>query len=182
MYLTYSLVSAAHCSAQVLLSLKSSSKTSSDPYTVSTEPSSSSMRLRPQRHKHSSQDIESTSQPSKYDDVDALNSGRRGDGDEVMWEVGSVSDGSDDGANDKGEKAGNGVGGIRGGRGERRGLLGDDEDEADDAGGGGSGSSKRADGDGPFGDTQEVDDSFGEYKGVGGDEVDEVKRNTARSR
>jgi hypothetical protein len=128
-------------SGVVLLSLKSSAKTAGDPYTVTTE--SNSIHLRPQapRAQHS--------KGSAKDD-DAENGYRAPGGNDVMWEVGSVSD-SEDGKDDEGKRIARrdgreeteepedeqqperrGVGGVQNGRGERRGLLGEEEELDDD--------------------------------------------------
>ena len=95
-------------SGVVLLSLKASAKTATDPYTVTTESDSIHLRPRPPRSKDvpRTQDEDEESSPA-----------------EVMWEVGSVSD-SEDGEQERRGAA------QPGGRGERRGLLGDDDDES----------------------------------------------------
>ena len=124
----------------VLLSLKSSAKAATDPYTVSTEPSSS-IRLRPQPQMRTASGSSHKSTHSKGDDDEVDDLGKQVEArDEVLWEVGSVSD------SEKGEEAERkGLGG--GGRGEQRGLL-DEEDDPDE------GPSKR------------TEEDFGEYEGV----------------
>jgi hypothetical protein len=99
---------------------------------------------------------------SKLDDEDDEEPVKPDDGtQDVLWEVGSLSD-----ASDAEEKERRGVGGGKTSKGERRGLLVDEEEveEGDRAG-----SSKREgekEGD-PFGDDQ----GFGEYEGVGQEDL-----------
>jgi hypothetical protein len=125
-----------HLFSQVLLSLKSSAKATTDPYTVSTEPTSA-VRLRPRAPKFAEDEdsAEAGAGPStsKRDEVDEEHEGRPRE--DVLWEVGSVSDDGTEGG-EGGEEKRKGIGGgdVRG---ERRGLLVDDEDEGDGAGGGG---------------------------------------------
>ena len=141
----------------VLLSLKSSAKTASDPYTVSTEPSTT-IRLRPQLRNVSS-GSNGPAKPNKEDDEEEDEPGphvqlRK---EEVLWEVGSVSDESDRGdKEDEALKKGLGGGGHGG---ERRGLL--DEEGENEAEGGPSPSRPRH---------EDSADDFGEYKGVKGDD------------
>lgn len=147
-------------SGVVLLSLKSSANTSSDPYTVSTQPTGS-MRLRPRAPK--SETIAETENdeagPSAYrkEEDDEEYEGVSGPRD-VLWEVGSVSDHSgDDGHDAEEEGTGRGVGGVKGGTGERRGLLGEEEQDVHE------GEDKEGAAGNPF---EEGDDGFGEYEGV----------------
>ncbi|WVR05179.1 hypothetical protein IAU60_002191 [Kwoniella sp. DSM 27419] len=146
-------------SGVVLLSLKSSAKTAPDPYTVSAQPSSS-MRMHPRSHARQAlgAGTEPASKKYDHDDVDALDEGSSGAQD-VLWEVGSVSDASDV---DDGEKEGKGkgVGGLHGGSGERRGLLGDEEEDLHE---GTDGKSPVREKRNPF---REDEDGFGEYEGV----------------
>jgi hypothetical protein len=92
----------------VLLSLKSSAKTATDPYTVTTE--SNSIHLRPRQPRQRSagaeaygdaENGEAAPRGGKKGDVDGAEGegtqGERGErGEEVMWEVGSLSDSDDD--------------------------------------------------------------------------------------
>jgi hypothetical protein len=121
-------------SGVVLLSLKSSAKSATDPYTVSTR-ATPSMRLNPRSRVVS----KSQSEPGDDRDQDELEQAESGSPsrpkrDEVMWEVGSVSDDENedehrvDGAQEM-KPQGLGEGSGRG-QGERRGLL-DEEDEID---------------------------------------------------
>lgn len=152
-------------SGVVLLSLKSSANTSSDPYTVSAQPSGS-MRLRPRTPK-SEMDAENNGEaagPSAYlhkEEEDEEYEGVSGPGN-VLWEVGSVSDHSGDEHEGEEERSGKGVGGVKGGTGERRGLLGEEEQnvhEGEDK----EGEDKKGATRNPFDDE---DDGFGEYEGV----------------
>lgn len=98
-----------------------------------------------------------------------VNEPRRGNGkgkEDVLWEVGSVSDGSDTGDQGEKETGTRGVGATKGGGGERRGLL--DEEEGIDEGGDGQGQGIRSAGRNPFADGREVEDEdgFGEYEAV----------------
>ncbi|WVW83015.1 hypothetical protein I302_105031 [Kwoniella bestiolae CBS 10118] len=154
-------------SGVVLLSLKSSAKAAPDPYTVSAQPSNS-MRLRPRNHARTQSGVtDHEAGPSgkhDEDDVDALSNGEVEPRD-VLWEVGSVSDTSDD--EEKESKAkGKGVGGMRGGTGERRGLLGDEEEDAHE----GEDRHSKKEKENPFvrkgEEDEEEDDGFGEYEGV----------------
>ncbi|ORY27172.1 hypothetical protein BCR39DRAFT_538725 [Naematelia encephala] len=140
----------------VLLSLKASAKTAPDPYTVSAQPASS-IRLRPQRRK---------SYADSAPDDGAKNDGledEHQEPDEVMWEVGSVSDTSEDGKGNSKEQRG--VGGTKGHGGERRGLL--DEDDRGEEEGGGPSKSGGDEEKNPFDDSEgRADDDFGEYEAV----------------
>ena len=147
----------------VLLSLKSSAKTAGDPYTVTTE--SNSIHLRPRQPRQRSGgaeaygDVENGAEGSGARGGSGLKGGKRDDGlgedghgdgaEEVMWEVGSLSDSDDDerkkplGPGRRGdshddelrrddedgqvEARKNGAS-QPGGRGERRGLLGGGDD------------------------------------------------------
>ncbi|OXH40509.1 hypothetical protein J008_01160 [Cryptococcus neoformans] len=146
-------------SGVVLLSLKSSANTSSDPYTVSAQPTGS-MRLRPRTPKSETVAENGEAGPSDYrkeeDDEDYEgDSGPR----DVLWEVGSVSDhsGDDDGHEAEEEGTGRGVGGVKGGTGERRGLLGEEEQDVHE------GEDKEGATGNPF---EDGDEGFGEYEGV----------------
>lgn len=98
----------------VLLSLKASAKTTSDPYTVTTE--SDSIHLRPRQPRS-----KDPSRPNGDEETGPA---------EIMWEVGSVSD-SEDGKDGRDEASDKRRGtSQRGGKGEQRGLLGDEEDES----------------------------------------------------
>lgn len=146
----------------VLLSLKSSAKTAGDPYTVTTE--SNSIHLRPRQPRQTSAGAEAYGDaenggatPKNGHAKAAHGAGPGGERpEEVMWEVGSLSDSDDDegkkplGPNgaamgrtvDDEDGAEDGAGGDEarrrgagqpGARGERRGLLGDGDDaEADE--------------------------------------------------
>ena len=127
-----------HLFVQVLLSLKSSAKATTDPYTVSTEPTSA-VRLRPRAPKFAEDADSAEAGPgagagagpssSKRDEVDDEDEDERRPREDVLWEVGSVSDDGTEGG-EGGEEKRKGIGGgdVRG---ERRGLLVDDEDEGD---------------------------------------------------
>ncbi|RSH94093.1 hypothetical protein EHS25_006747 [Saitozyma podzolica] len=128
----------------VLLSLKSSAKATTDPYTVSTEPPGA-VRLRPRAPKFA-EDADSAEagagagagpSTSKRDEVDEEHEDERRPREDVLWEVGSVSDDGTVGG-EGGEEKRKGIGGgdVRG---ERRGLLVEDEDEGDGGVGGGVG-------------------------------------------
>ena len=135
-----------------ILSLKSSAKSASDPYTVTTEPEGG-LRMTPRRlPRRSSGTAEgaavSPKRPSQaersYSGMSNPPSGPQGER-EVMWEVGSVSSNEDEPSDKKspGPTGGGGAGsggkgkegeqrvglGIKGARGERRGLLFEDEDD-----------------------------------------------------
>ena len=115
-------------SGVVLLSLKSSAKSATDPYTISTR-ATPSMRLNPRSRVVSKSDSEPA---DESDQAGSPNTPKR---DEVMWEVGSVSDDEDesriDGAGAGAEETKQGLGeGSGRGQGERRGLL-DEEDEGE---------------------------------------------------
>lgn len=141
-----------------ILSLKSSAKSASDPYTVTTE-AEGGMRMQP-RQRLSGAAAGTTGPPAAREGEDAIkrpgatpqrgysgvsNPAQNGASErEVMWEVGSVSSDEDEelekGASGKGAKgakdgkegvAGDGrIGlGIKGARGERRGLLFEDEED-----------------------------------------------------
>ncbi|WRT67209.1 uncharacterized protein IL334_004175 [Kwoniella shivajii] len=157
-------------SGVVLLSLKSSAKAAPDPYTVSAQPHNS-MRLRPRSHARTTSGItDPESGPSKYDqdEIDALSDDNEAK--DVLWEVGSVSDASDD--ESRGENKGKGVGGTKGGSGERRGLLGDQEESSreNERHGGQSRKEKKRETDNPFEVGEE--DGFGDYEGVTHEDVD----------
>ncbi|OCF36656.1 hypothetical protein I316_01909 [Kwoniella heveanensis BCC8398] len=171
-------------SGVVLLSLKSSAKIAPDPYTVSAQPGNS-MRLNPRSHARrasapggADDDIESTPTKSKkydQDDIDELDYASPGPGgrrEDVLWEVGSVSDASDDEGGEgrsQGKGKGKGVGGIQGGSGERRGLLGEEEEDLHENEEGGSSPVREKKKD-PFRDGD--DDGFGEYEGVTHEDAD----------
>lgn len=146
-------------SGVVLLSLKSSANTSSDPYTVSAQPTGS-MRLRPRTPKSEMVAENGEAGPSDYrkEEDDEEYEGDSGPRD-VLWEVGSVSDhsGDDDGHEAEEEGTGRGVGGVKGGTGERRGLLGEEEQDVHE------GEDKEGATGNPF---EDGDDGFGEYEGV----------------
>ncbi|ODO11605.1 hypothetical protein I350_00387 [Cryptococcus amylolentus CBS 6273] len=139
----------------VLLSLKSSAKTESDPYTVGeTVQAGGSMRLRPRAPKMS------TEEGHDEDHED----GHESRAENVLWEVGSASDQSDD-ENEENAQKNRGVGGVKGGTGERRGLLGEEEEDRHEG-------DEEGDKRNPF---EEGDDGFGEYAGVGTDDEREGK-------
>jgi hypothetical protein len=151
-------------SGVVLLSLKSSAKSATDPYTVSTR-ATPSMRLNPRSRVVSN--TKSHSEPDHdrdHDDLEQAESGSpdRPKRDEVMWEVGSVSDDEDDPRVDGDQETKpQGLGERSGrGQGERRGLL-DEEDEIE-------GEEENEDGrireKGKNGDEEE--EGFGEYEAV----------------
>ncbi|OXC69746.1 hypothetical protein AYX13_01512 [Cryptococcus neoformans] len=146
-------------SGVVLLSLKSSANTSSDPYTVSAQPTGS-MRLRPRTPKSETVAENDEAGPSDYrkEEDDEEYGGDSGPRD-VLWEVGSVSDhsGDDDGHEAEEEGTGRGVGGVKGGTGERRGLLGEEEQDVHE------GEDKEGATGNPF---EDGDEGFGEYEGV----------------
>ncbi|WVQ78317.1 hypothetical protein IAT38_000402 [Cryptococcus sp. DSM 104549] len=179
-------------SGVVLLSLKSSAKTASDPYTVSTQPSNS-MRLRPRTHgkRSSAAGAEAglaagatemgEAGPSKYaggEDEDGAFTAEEVRQENVLWEVGSVS--SDEGNDEEkeGEK-GKGVGGVRGGTGERRGLLGEEEEDLHE--GDEENRDRERQGERDQGSDDE-DDGFGDYEGVEPEEVDEDREKGNKSR
>jgi hypothetical protein len=163
---------------QVLLSLKSSAKAATDPYTVTTQPAGS-VRLRPRAHNFAAEGEDVEAGPSNQhrerqsgEGGDAPDGGRE----DVLWEVGSLSDKSElEEVKLDGEEKRLGVGGGDM-RGERRGLLvADDAEAEDDEEDGGK---ERATGAGtatlgpdvpeeaernPFAD----EEGFGEYKSVG---------------
>lgn len=117
-------------SRQVLLSLKSSANSAPDPYTVSAQPSSA-MRLNPRARVVSKQSDGDREDVENRDGASYEGPKR----DEVMWEVGSVSDDEDgpEGRGDGPEEPKRGLGeGSGRGTGERRGLL--DDEEADGSG------------------------------------------------
>ncbi|KAL0250399.1 hypothetical protein I308_102572 [Cryptococcus tetragattii IND107] len=163
-------------SGVVLLSLKSSANTSSDPYTVSAQPSGS-MRLRPRTPK-SEMDAGNNGEaagPSAYlhkEEEDEEYEGVSGPGN-VLWEVGSVSDHSGDEHEGEEERTGKGVGGVKGGTGERRGLLGEEEQDVHE-GEDKEGEDKKGATRNPFDDEE---DGFGEYEGVN---VEEEQRTEHR--
>jgi len=123
------------------------------------------MRLRP--HARTQSIGEGVAGPSKVDvedDVDGPIERLEGQT-EVMWEVGSVSDGSVTEDQDR-----RGVGGGQNSKGERRGLLVDEEEEGEE--GYRETKSKRPVTSGteenPFADE---DEGFGEYEGVGTEDL-----------
>nr|XP_018263783.1 uncharacterized protein I303_03656 [Kwoniella dejecticola CBS 10117]OBR85941.1 hypothetical protein I303_03656 [Kwoniella dejecticola CBS 10117] len=178
-------------SGVVLLSLKSSAKAAPDPYTVSAQPSNS-MRLRPRSHARTPSQAgihdrtagegEGEGGPSsKYegDDIHALSDGVLEPRD-VLWEVGSVSDASDEEDKENEKEKGKGVGGMRGGTGERRGLLGDEEEDLHEGEDHNASHRDRASAnrgkDNPFADgykaeAGEDEDAFGDYEGVEHEDV-----------
>jgi hypothetical protein len=140
-------------SGVVLLSLKSSAKSATDPYTVSARPTPS-MRLNPR-----SRVVSKQSEHDDHEDESEHGSPSRPKRDEVMWEVGSVSD-DEDGVKkvdepDTEEAKPQGLGEGSRGHGERRGLL-DEEDEIE--------GEDRDDQPGPLGKDENED--FGEYEAV----------------
>ena len=146
-------------SGVVLLSLKSSAKSATDPYTISTR-ATPSMRLNPRSRVVSKADGEDD---TEHNDSDQAGSPNTPKSDEVMWEVGSVSDDEDesriDGAGAGVEETKQGLGeGSGRGQGERRGLL-DEEDEGD-VEGDGEDKGKRARED------EDEEEGFGEYEAV----------------
>ena len=148
-------------SGVVLLSLKSSAKSATDPYTISTR-ATPSMRLNPRSNSR----VVSKSDSEPADESEQAGSPNRPK-DEVMWEVGSVSDDEDEsrveGAGAEETKHGLGEGSGRG-QGERRGLL-DDEDEGD-VEGEGEGDEQSEKGKRARKDEDEGDEGFGEYEAV----------------
>jgi len=142
-------------SGVVLLSLKSSAKSATDPYTVSARPTPS-MRLNPR-----SRVVSKQSENGEHEEEDESEHGSpsRPKRDEVMWEVGSVSDDEDgvkkiDDPDAEGAKT-QGLGEGSGGHGERRGLLDEEEEiEGED----------RDDQPGPLG--KDENEEFGEYEAV----------------
>lgn len=199
----------------VLLSLKSSAKAATDPYTVSAQPRDS-MRLRPQHLRtgsrsagaaRSPEDAEAGAAgrtPSKgdfYDDDEAAyrpgarltrgGSSNSQNKDDVLWEVGSASDVSDDedagGASGPAAADGDHRKGLGGGganvRGERRGLLAGDMDDEEapnsaDRAGTASDPLPREVVRNPFAD--EGDEAFGDYEGIAREEADEASSTAAR--
>lgn len=148
----------------MLLSLKSSANAAPDPYTtVSAEPSSA-MRLNPRSRVVSKQ----SNADEDHNGDDGEPSSRSPKRDEVMWEVGSDSDGDDGvghaekGAGQEEEGQRRGLGETSGnGRGERRGLLDDDDAERGEADG-------ITDADVDLKKTgNEEDEAFGDYQAVG---------------
>lgn len=144
-------------SGVVLLSLKSSAKSATDPYTISTR-ATPSMRLNPRSRVVSKADGEDDTDHNESDQAGSPNTPKR---DEVMWEVGSVSDDEDEsrveGGGAEETKQGLGEGSGRG-QGERRGLL-DEEDEGDVEGDGeDKGKRQRKD--------EDEEEGFGEYEAV----------------
>lgn len=141
-------------SGVVLLSLKSSAKSATDPYTVSARPAPS-MRLDPRSRVVSKQ----SEHDDEHEDESANGSPSRPKRDEVMWEVGSVSDDEDgikkidDPDTERAKPQGLGEG--SGGHGERRGLL-DEEDEIE--------GEDRDDQPGSLG--KDENEEFGEYEAV----------------
>ena len=124
-----------------ILSLKSSAKSSSDPYTVSTEPEDG-MRMQPRQRLSGGGggETETSHEPvtakrpvpqRSRSSASASNPPVSGGGErEVMWEVGSVSSDEDEPSEKKDGAEGDRIGlGIKGAGGERRGLLFGDEEE-----------------------------------------------------
>jgi hypothetical protein len=139
-------------SGVVLLSLKSSAKSATDPYTVSARPTPS-MRLNPRSR------VVSKQSENEEEDESEHGPPSRPKRDEVMWEVGSVSDDEDgvkkvDDPETEGAKP-QGLGEGSGGHGERRGLL-DEEDEIE--------GEDRDDLAGSLG--KDENEEFGEYEAV----------------
>jgi hypothetical protein len=150
-------------SGVVLLSLKSSAKSATDPYTVSARPTSN-MRLNPRSRVVSKQS--ETGEGGDQDEDEERGSPVLPKRDEVMWEVGSVSDDEDaDGSKEQpGKPQGLGEGSGRG-QGERRGLLDEDELDGDiDGDKGKVGHDRRSD----------EDEDFGEYEAVGRSSIDDT--------
>jgi hypothetical protein len=139
-------------SGVVLLSLKSSAKSATDPYTVTARPTAD-MRLNPRSRVVSKQ----SENGEREDEDETVGSPTTPKRDEVMWEVGSVSDDEEaEGNKDQpGKPQGLGEGSGRG-QGERRGLL--DEDDAEEG-------DKSKDIDVPLNDSDGEED-FGEYEAV----------------
>lgn len=112
--------------SQVLLSTKSTANDPANQNQQSAAPQDPGVRLRPRDHVVADGASTSTS----------ANAAKRTDtpepGQDVLWEVGSVSDDSDDEDDNESMKAGKGVGGIKESHGERGGLLLtlDEEDQA----------------------------------------------------
>lgn len=149
-------------SGVVLLSLKSSAKSATDPYTISTR-ATPSMRLNPRSRVVSKADGENDTDHNESDQAGSPNRPKR---DEVMWEVGSVSDDEDEsrveGGGAEETKQGLGEGSGRG-QGERRGLL-DDEDEGEVEEGGGENQSEK--GRRARRNEDDEEEGFGEYEAV----------------
>lgn len=141
-------------SGVVLLSLKSSAKSATDPYTVSARPTPS-MRLNPRSR--------AVSKQSEHEEEDDSEHGSpsRPKRDEVMWEVGSVSDDEEgerklDPEAEQAKPQGLGEGSGHG-HGERRGLLDEDEEVEGDG-------EDRDDQTGPH--EKDENEEFGEYEAV----------------
>lgn len=151
-------------SGVVLLSLKSSAKSATDPYTVSARPTSN-MRMNPRSRVVSKQ----SDTGEGGDDEEERGSPVTPKRDEVMWEVGSVSDDEDaEGSKEQaGKPQGLGEGSGRG-QGERRGLL--DEDEADGEVDGDKGKAGRE----RRNSDSDQDEDFGEYEAVRKTSIDET--------
>ncbi len=99
---------------------------------------------------------------SKLDEVDDEEPAERVEGrQDVLWEVGSVSD-----ASDTEEKERKGVGGGNS-RGERRGLLVDEEEDGEAVDRAGSSKVPAEEGGNPFAD----EEGFGDYEGVAREEL-----------
>ncbi|KAK8869760.1 hypothetical protein IAR55_000328 [Kwoniella newhampshirensis] len=158
-------------SGVVLLSLKSSAKTAPDPYTVSAQPSHS-VRLRPRVHRRGASETDPEAGSSKVYEGDEDDDGAFTDEEvrtqNVVWEVGSVSDASDDEKDGEKEDKGKGVGGVKGGSGERRGLLGEEEEQLHE----GDVDDDRIKNENPLGEGDD-EDGFGEYEGVEREEVED---------
>jgi len=131
----------------VLLSLKSSAKTAPDPYIVVAHPGNS-IRVRPRARAKPLPDDR-----SPIENGDGSTNGQKRD--DVLWEVGSASDGDDEE-----EEKRRGVDQGKRGQGERKGLLGDEEDHEIEGDGGESSARPGRD---PFADEE---DDFGGYEGV----------------
>lgn len=124
-------------SAQVLLSLKKTDPEGAPGHTVSATNPANSMRLNPLQASANMRSMGASSSrpPLSAGETRARANSRstsyQNDGDEenqVVWEVGSISDESDVEKDGK-EPHGRGVGGVRDVYGERGGLLHSDDDE-----------------------------------------------------
>lgn len=160
--------------SQVLLSLKSAANAAPDPYTVSAQPAPG-MRLNPRSRVVSKQSDAEGEDEAEREDRSNLEAPKR---DEVMWEVGSVSDDEDVPTEREGQPgdAKRGLGESSGrGTGERRGLL--DEDEVDATG---PSDNSLDDGKTPRRSAQleeeEEEEGFGDYEAVPRLSVDEQRR------
>lgn len=134
---------------QVLLSLKKTDpETSAEGHTVSASDPNRSMRMNPLQASASMQRSmgRSTSRPDLNSGETRARANSRTtsyqkqernaddsvDENQVVWEVGSVSDDSDNDEKDGKGKPTRGVGGVRDGYGERGGLLYSDDEEQDE--------------------------------------------------